>query len=77
MRIGKWLDIEETDNPGRKTKRWDVNHTDETWLGEIEWHCPWRQYVFMPADGTIYSRSCLRDIGDFIDKEMRARKGGS
>jgi hypothetical protein len=35
-------------------------------LGEIKWFGRWRQYVFYPAFGTVYSAGCLEDIRDFI-----------
>jgi hypothetical protein len=31
-------------------------------LGEIRWWGAWRQYVFAPYCGTVYSRGCMDEI---------------
>jgi hypothetical protein len=50
-----------------KTSVWYVmakkNHD---FLGEIRWHFPWRQYVFIPNPKTIYEDDCLGDIRNFL-----------
>ena len=43
-------------------------------LGEIRWWGSWRQYCFFPAEETVFSRGCLKDIQDFIESEMEKRK---
>ncbi len=46
-----------------KTQTFSVRnraHGDE--LGTIAWHGPWRQYCYSPADFTLYSAGCLRDV---------------
>lgn len=42
-------------------------------LGIIKWYPIWRQYSFFPRPGTVFSQDCLRDITDFIKKEMDKR----
>ncbi len=41
-------------------------------LGRIKWHGPWRRYVFLPADHTLYSPGCLMDIMEFLDGIYKA-----
>lgn len=36
-------------------------------LGTIHWHGQWRQYVYNPADFTMYSAGCLRDVAGFVE----------
>lgn len=43
-------------------------------LGTIEWHSPWRQYVFFPADLTYWSAGCLRDLQEQISRLMAERR---
>ena len=43
-------------------------------LGTIKWYSRWRQYCFFPDKDTIYSRGCLKDIAEFIEKLMKERK---
>ena len=37
-------------------------------LGTIEWYPPWRQFVRAPADTTVWSAGCLRDVLDAMEK---------
>lgn len=43
-------------------------------LGRIYWYWPWRQYVFQPEPETIWSRGCWKQVFDFIEELMEARK---
>ena len=43
-------------------------------LGSIYWYGSWRQYVFQPEPETIWSRGCMRQVFDFIQKLMEAWK---
>lgn len=47
------------------------NHGDL--LGRIFWYGPWRQYVFEPLDGTLWSRGCLGEIKQFLTELMEER----
>lgn len=41
-------------------------------LGTVKWYAQWRQYAFYPAEGTVFEKTCLRDIKDFcIDLNER------
>ena len=63
----------------RKTSMWtlrkDSNHACGELLGIVRWHGAWRQYVFIPENGTIWSSGCLKTIAEFLDKiNKRHRK---
>ena len=58
-----------------KTKVWGVFTSEgKDILGKIKWYPRWRQYVFFSHPYTIYSQGCLKDIAEFIEKEMKERK---
>lgn len=62
-------------NTERKTRIYQVcSKHDDSILGEVRWHGPWRQYVFIPLDGCIWSHDCLHDLSEFIKELMNARK---
>ena len=48
-----------------------VNHGDD--LGQICWYGRWQQYVFEPAEGTVFSVGCMNDISARITALMAAR----
>ena len=72
----KWLEfVEYPELKNKKTKVYAVIHKDSgDDLGEIKWFGRWRQYCFFPDWVVLFSRSCLRDIADFIDQLMEDRK---
>ena len=61
-----------------KTEVWECYATGKgdihTHLGDVEWYVPWRQYCFYPIKGTVFSRSCLRDIADFLKQMAEAHR---
>lgn len=60
--------------PDRKTKVWEVrSNKDGSILGRVDWHGPWRRYVFRPAPGTLFDQACLNCITIFIGNEMMSR----
>ena len=36
-------------------------------LGIIKWYGAWRQYAFFPEEGTLFNKSCLDDIINYIE----------
>ncbi len=40
-------------------------------LGQVRWYNHWRQYGCYPEMGTVFEKTCLTDITDFI-KELNA-----
>ena len=43
-------------------------------LGVVKWYAQWRQYGFYPEEGTVFEKTCLRDIKNFcIDLNERQK----
>ncbi|MFW9872927.1 MAG: hypothetical protein ACFFG0_07485 [Candidatus Thorarchaeota archaeon] len=58
-----------------KTKVWGIyNKNNGIKIGEIRWYGSWRQYCFFPEEGTLFDKTCLTDIINFINKQMELRK---
>lgn len=56
---------------GEKLHRYSVrNHTLYETIGEIHWRGGWRQYVFQALPKIDMSRSCHKQIDEFINKLM-------
>jgi hypothetical protein len=43
-------------------------------LGTIEWYGRWRQYIFEPEIGAVFSADCLRDLAGFVEKVNKNAK---
>lgn len=43
-------------------------------IGRIFWDTCWRQYCFFPVSETKWSRGCMKQIINFIQTLMDARK---
>lgn len=76
--IYKWIEIIKLKKktPQAKTDQYIVVNKRNDLLGRIYWRNGFRQYVFStheeyPVD---LSRSCMKDICDFIDELMELRK---
>lgn len=76
--MATWVDFKDVgSSPSGKTRIWQVVTTYDgggVVLGQIRWHGAWRKYAFFPATGTLYEPTCLRDIAEFIDRQMSQRK---
>lgn len=51
-----------------------ISKSDGSTLGRILWWAQWRQYVWEPTLKTVWSRGCLQQVYEFIEKLMEARK---
>jgi len=60
--------------PGMKTKVWVCMNKNEVMLGVVRWYGPWRQYCFFPDKDTVFSKSCLDDIKDFVLVQQHTHK---
>lgn len=70
-----YIAFTETRDTG-KTKVWSVDNTnDGSHLGEIKWRGGWRKYVLAIEPDTIWSSDCLRDVVDFMERQMAFRRG--
>ena len=61
-----------------KTKVFDVNvKGQDITLGQIKWYAQWRQYSFFPIGDTVFEKTCMQEITDFlidINKKHRSNK---
>lgn len=58
----------------RATKRWTVKPKDGSpSIGNVSWHGAWRCYCFFPHAGTVFERTCLRDIADFCEAQTKGQ----
>jgi len=64
----KWFEVQELPPCGRrKTPLYVITRRDSTIaLGHIEWHGPWRRFVLVPAELSVWSAGCLADVQDAI-----------
>lgn len=64
--------INQCHNKGKKTRLFAIRRDDNTGLsallGGITFSGRWRQYIFMPENNTIWNKSCLSGIINFLDK---------
>lgn len=56
------------DSDSGKTSSWVCqNIKSGAVLGGVKWYPAWRQYCFFALDDTVFNKSCLEDINNFID----------
>jgi len=76
---GKWIEFEFIEWKS-KTKVYqvvtkaDVYTGNRERLGVIKWFSKFRKYSFFPEAGTIFEKTCLTDICNFLDWLMEERK---
>ena len=70
MNDSRWLAFPVSPSRGT-TGIWQVCSKEHgTRLGEIRWFARWRQYVFCPAEATVFNAECLDDIRRFVIAKM-------
>lgn len=74
MTDSKYLDFVQAP-PKPKTKVWQVWSKSGSYLGEIKYYAPWRQYCYLidVNDELVFSRSCLKDLIDFMEEHKNDR----
>ena len=74
--ISEYLEVRRTTSYDGKTGRYDVmaKRYPGMCLGEIRWFGRWRQYTFFPYPDSVFNNECLRDIAEFLDELMAARR---
>lgn len=76
----KYISMSELRSQRTKTKVFTIRTNGDCFLlGEIRWNGSWRQYCLIPTiqATTIWSKGCLNDVSDFlqkINKEQRNKK---
>ena len=74
---GKWIAV----NHVLLEHRYEVlAQEDSTCLAHIQWYGPWRCFVLMPKDGSIWKSRYLSDVVLFmehlmLERRQRARAG--
>lgn len=62
-----FLKFDESSNPGKLTKVWDVySATNSSFLGRVGYMPTWRKYTFAPCASTIFDSKCLQEITEFL-----------
>lgn len=74
--MSKWIDFKEAPKPEtRKTNIYNVWTTGNGFLlGRVMWYSPWRCYSFFPEPNTVFEKTCLTDIHNFIKSLMDERR---
>ena len=87
---GKYIYFKLAKKQNAKTSIWDIFAKDseiksgitphDILLGQVRWYAQWRQYGFYPEEGTVFEKTCMTEITDFIKNlnvEQRNKKPGS
>jgi hypothetical protein len=60
---------------GKKTDVWlVVTVRGSNVIGRVCWWPQWRQYTFMPNQGTVWNQDCLRVLADFCEGATRVHR---
>jgi len=51
-----------------------ISVTQGSILGRLLWWGSWRQYVFEPAPYTVWNKDCLRELAEYLNGLMQARR---
>jgi hypothetical protein len=43
-----------------------ANKRSGDFIGRVEWYPPWKRYVAIFSEGSVWSHDCLKDVSDFI-----------
>lgn len=68
-----YVDFIKTYSTG-KTDYYAVQTKSHEAIGVIKWYSRWRRYCFFPDEGTLYDSKCMKNIADFMQSIMDARK---
>ena len=72
-----FLRFVEVSNPGKKTKRWKIEgELSGVILGYIEFHAPWRKYIWSMLHGTIFDVKCTEEVVQFLKGHAEDRNVG-
>ena len=73
MKKYKFINIKQIDNEmfeNHQVYRVFNNKSGDQ-LAILSYYKPWKQYVFSSKDGCIFNTSCLKDVLDFIENEIK------
>jgi len=46
------------------------NNKSNDQIGIISWYKPWKEFVFSSKENCVFNNTCLRDVLDFIEKQI-------
>jgi hypothetical protein len=74
--MAKWIVFKELPKgKNRLTRLFVVLNTEsQTPIGNIAWYGAFRQYSFFPKENTVFEKTCLKDISEFLQQLMDERK---
>ena len=62
-------------NPGKKTKRWlIVPANGGNSIGYIEFHAPWRKYIWGMLNNAIFDVKCTEEVVQFLKQHANDRQ---
>lgn len=72
MKKYRFITIKQDDRPlfGGKPVYQILNNRSGDQLGALSYYPPWRQYVFSSSLSSVFNNSCLRDVLDFMEREI-------
>jgi hypothetical protein len=72
----KFIEIKDaTFGTSKSTKTYSIySKSSRSQLGKIEYYSPWRQYVFTPDMGSVWSVDCLAFVSEKLN-ELNTKKG--
>lgn len=70
----KYINFKLTEKKPKTNVYQCLNNKSGIELGIIKWYPSWRQYCYLPSCPAVYSKGCMDDIGEFIDKIMKEHK---
>ncbi len=69
----EYIEFGEIPSEGKTKKFICTNKKSDDILGKVRWYPSWRQYCFFPAENIVFSKGCLNDITDFLEKIKKLR----
>ncbi len=70
----KYISFRMTPASGIKTHVWEcVSNSSGAVLGTVRWYGAWRQYCFFPEANTIFNKTCMENIIEFVNEAMMLR----
>lgn len=78
MSENKWIRFQKTGDTGKTERKyvlspraipWEVvNSSSSAAIARILWYGPWRQYILVPANNTVWNDGCLESVIAFLKK---------
>lgn len=56
------------------TSRWRVTNAGADNLGIVKWFAPWRRYVFIASQFTLFDAACMLELAEFCQAKTEEQK---